>query len=213
MRLQTAPLPRDYRPDESFDVSSPIARLRLFALGLGLSLAAAHALVRAAPALRSDWGELPPRAAGLYAALAPAVSGVPGVVLALLGFGAMLAVLAGIVVLHELVHGLVFWALTRVRPEFGLGPGYAFCAAPPGSFLPRDHFVAVALAPLVALSLGGLWLVAQGPLLLAPLAAVYLVAHTAGAAADLASVAWLLGRPRSVYVWDHGPTMIVYAPV
>jgi hypothetical protein len=31
-------------------------------------------------------------------------------------------------------------------------------------------------------------------------------------AADLASVAWLLGRPRSVYVWDQGPTMIVYAP-
>lgn len=212
MGLHTGSLPVDYRPEDSLDVTSPAARLQLVGLAAALSVATAHALLHVAPALRSDWSELRPRAVELLAAAAPALSGVTGIVAAVLGVGAMLGALAVIVLLHELVHGLAFWILTRVRPEFGLVPGYAFCGAPPGSFLPRDRFIVVALAPLLVLSLAGLWLMAWVPLLLAPVVGVYLVAHTAGAAADLASVGWLLRRSRSVYVWDPGPTLIVYAP-
>jgi hypothetical protein len=67
----------------------------------------------------------------------------------------LIAVMALAIVLHELAHGLFFWLFARHRPEFGIGPGYAF-AAMPDWFYPRGQYLVIALAPLVLLTLVGL---------------------------------------------------------
>ncbi len=44
--------------------------------------------------------------------------------------GLLLLVVVGIVLLHELVHGLFIWLYTGSRLHLGLGASYAYAAAP-----------------------------------------------------------------------------------
>jgi len=73
----------------------------------------------------------------------------------LIGLVVLVAVMAVTLVLHELVHGLFFWLFARHRPEFGIGPGYAF-AAMPDWFFPKMQYLVIGLSPLVLLTALGL---------------------------------------------------------
>jgi hypothetical protein len=121
-----------------------------------------------------------------------------------------LATIVLVVTLHELVHGLFFWWFTGKRPHYGTGAGYAYAAAPPGWYLPRQQYFIVALAPLFVISIVGLALL---PLL--PSAAfIYLFAallfNAVGSVGDLVVVGWLLQRPPHTLVQDSGPAITIY---
>jgi hypothetical protein len=115
----------------------------------------------------------------------------------------------GVLVLHEMVHGLFFWLITRQRPHFGFRGAYAFAAAP-NWYLPRNPYLVVGLAPLILITLAG---IAVTPFMppggLLPLVFA-LTTNAAGAVGDIAIVAWLLGKPPDLLIQDRGDAMSVY---
>lgn len=106
------------------------------------------------------------------------------------------------VVVHELVHGLVFgWYGYQV--SYGAMPHIgAFYATPFHQFVAREHVFPVALAPLVIISLVGMPLLAVP----SPLAAFFvfqlLVINAVGASGDLYIVLVLLRKPRGTLLYD-----------
>jgi hypothetical protein len=131
------------------------------------------------------------------------------------GFQGLL-VLAGLVVLiavmmvaHEAIHGLFFWAYTGERPVFGLRGLYAFAGAPRW-YIPRGQYVIIGLAPVVVITILGLvlLLVTPSPAVLVVVGAVAL--NAAGSIGDLIVVVWLLARPPATLARDTGDAVTVY---
>lgn len=106
------------------------------------------------------------------------------------------------VVVHELVHGLVFGRY-GYRVSYGAMPQLgAFYATPFHQFVARDHAVRVALAPLVGLTLVGLPLLAVPVPVFATFVALVLFVNAAGAIGDLYIVAYLLRKPPGTLLYD-----------
>jgi hypothetical protein len=149
----------------------------------------------------------------LFAAIRPGesafsleISGLDG--LFLLG-GLMLLVLVGVILLHELVHGLCIWWYTGSRFQFGVGIGYAYAAAP-GWYIPRWQHIVIALAPLLLISLLGLALLPVLPTAVIPYLFVALLINAVGSVGDLMMVGWLLLKPAHALVQDTGPAIFIY---
>jgi hypothetical protein len=124
-----------------------------------------------------------------------------------LGWRELLFVLAGVaavVVLHELVHGLAM-SIFGARPQYGvLWKMLVFYATAPGYGFHRNAYVAVALAPLVVvstLSMLGIWLL-HGTSWVGMLALIGAL-NGAGAAGDLWMAGVVLSYPPQVYVVDE----------
>lgn len=113
-------------------------------------------------------------------------------------------------VAHELTHGVVLWALTRVRPTFGVRLPYLVTGSP--AYLTRTSALAVALAPAVLW--GGvlvlMLLVVPDPVFLT----VYVVTalHAASCAGDLVYAVVLARLPGPVLVQDSGDVTAVFLP-
>lgn len=121
-----------------------------------------------------------------------------------------LVLMAVVVVLHEAIHGLLFWRFTGDRPRFGFKGLYAYAAAP-GWYLPRNQHLVVALAPLLLITLGGLLMIALIPTA-AVLPLVLVVALNAGGAVgDLVAAIWLLRADAAALVQDTGDSMVIFA--
>lgn len=123
--------------------------------------------------------------------------------------GALLGIMALVVVLHEWVHGLFFWFFTRERPKFGIGWGYAYASAP-GWYFPRGQYLIVGLAPLITLSLAGLAVIAVAP----PgwVGALFwgLLINASGAVGDLWVTARIALERGDILVEDTGDGFRVY---
>jgi hypothetical protein len=138
------------------------------------------------------------------AAAAHGMSGLPGIG----GVGARVGeLIAGNVVLyaailpvHEAVHAAVILALGG-RPRFGLKLPLALYCTAPGQLFTRGGYTAIALAPLVVLSLAGgaaTWLdPGLGAYLLLALAG-----NVSGAAGDLVAARDMRTLPRGALVAD-----------
>jgi len=192
----TQQLPPDYLEQASLDVSRDKKAMLL------LNLAGLLLLI--------PFGWL---FATLFAVIRPNVATIS---LAFSGLGSfllvgvqMLLVVLGVVLCHELVHGLFFWWYTGSRFHFGLGMGYAYAAAPDW-YLPRHQHRVVGLAPLVLISLLGLTLLPFLPTAVLPYLFVALLFNAAGSVGDLAMVGWLLLKPSHTLVRDTGPAIYIY---
>jgi hypothetical protein len=121
----------------------------------------------------------------------------------------LLAVMALAIVLHELAHGLFFWLFARHRPEFGIGPGYAF-AAMPDWYYPRGQYLVIALAPLVLLTLVGLTASVFAPQPWLNWLLVGMLINSGGAIGDM-YIGWRVAREeRSVLIKDSGDGFQLY---
>lgn len=117
-------------------------------------------------------------------------------------FGMTLLAVGVAVVVHELVHGLVF-ARYGYRVSYGAMPQIgAFYATPFHQFVAREHVFPVALAPLVGISLVGLPLLAVPVPLFAVFVFLILLVNAAGAVGDLYIVAYLLRKPPGTLLYD-----------
>jgi hypothetical protein len=117
--------------------------------------------------------------------------------------------LVGVIILHELVHGVFFWVITGQRPHFGFKGAYAFAAAPTW-YIARGPYLIVGLSPLVLITIAGVLLLPVVPLeILSPLA-LALTFNGAGAIGDAAIVVYLLTLPPSVLINDRGDAVAVY---
>ena len=114
-------------------------------------------------------------------------------------------------ILHELVHGILFWLFTLERPKFALRSGYAFAAAP-NWYLPCQKYILVGLSPIVVISVASImlaWFVVS-PLI--PYLLVIATFNAAGSLGDLIVVGWVLNQPKSILVKDEGDIFSSYSP-
>lgn len=105
----------------------------------------------------------------------------------------------GVIVFHELIHGLFFWFYTRSRPVFAFRLAYAY-AAMPEWYLPPRQYVVVGLAPLVLITILGFVLIPFLPLDWVILLAFLISINLAGSAGD----ALIMYR-----LWKSGPECLV----
>jgi len=121
----------------------------------------------------------------------------------------ILVVMAIIITIHELVHGLFFWIFARHHPQFGFGPGYAFAALPDWYF-PKAQYLVIGLSPLVGLTILGLVWCAFAPVAWLGLIFAGVVINAGGAIGDL-YVCWRIAREaEDVWVKDTGDGFRVY---
>ncbi|MGC9347606.1 MAG: DUF3267 domain-containing protein [Anaerolineae bacterium] len=113
------------------------------------------------------------------------------------------------VIAHELLHALGFWAFTGERATFGFKGLYAYAGAPDW-YLPRNQHIVTLLLPFVVISGVGILVMAVVPAALLTEVVLVLILNAAGAVGDLAALVWLLTKPRSAYVNDHGDSLIVF---
>ncbi len=132
----------------------------------------------------------------------------------LLAGALLVAVIAGVVLAHELVHG-AFMRRYGATPSFGIGAAgwlvpYAY-ARSDDTLYARDAMLAVAVAPALGLSLAGVLALAalQNPLWILPVAA-----NVAGSVGDLRLASVLIGQPAAVRVGPlpDGPGVGIYEP-
>ena len=131
-------------------------------------------------------------------------------------FPMMVVGLVLILAIHELTHALAFRAF-GVRPKFGIRRrmkiGTVFYVSAPGSYLRRDEYLAVGLAPLVLLTLillAAAVLIAVGSAFTATVLAA--VALNVAAAVDDMFIAYeVLSYPGETYFEDTGYGFIAYA--
>lgn len=192
----TQSLPPDYTRHKTLNLSTPAGMVAMnlasvplfFVFGAGFNWAA---------------GILNP-AYDLPSALSASLSDIPFLV-------GLVLVLFGMLVLHELIHGLFFWIFTRARPKFAFKGLYAYAAAP-GWYLPRRQHFVVGLAPFVLISLGSLPAFAFLPpagVLLVVVCATY---NAAGALGDLLVAAWELFHSPRALVCDTGDAFSLHEP-
>ena len=115
----------------------------------------------------------------------------------------ILFILIVITVVHELIHGLFFYLVTKEKPVFGYKVLYAYVGAPDW-FIKKKYFYLIGLSPFVIITIAGvvsLFLVGSYYLsvVLIPLAA-----HSAACAGDLWFNSMLLNKPEETYVNDNG---------
>jgi len=127
----------------------------------------------------------------------------------LLALVVMLLVIFITLTLHELVHGFFFWLFTKERPKFGIGPGYAYAAAPDWYF-PKGKYLVVGLAPLVVLTVVGLVSIALVPLAWVGAIFLAIVFNAGGAVGDLYIGIRIGGEARNVWVKDTGDGFEIY---
>lgn len=132
------------------------------------------------------------------ARMLPAGVGLGWQVAALIGGNLLLYLV--ILPLHEVVHAAVILALGG-RPQFGVRLPLALYCTAPGQVFTRSGYIAVALGPLVLLSLAGAALI-----WLAPSVGAYLVfalaGNVSGAVGDLAAARGVRSLPAGALIVD-----------
>jgi hypothetical protein len=141
--------------------------------------------------------------AAFGAIAAAAAGGRAGLSFDPLGLVVLAALTIGVFVLHEAVHGVAVLAFGR-RPTFGAGllHGMPYFSTTANAEFSRDEFVAIAIAPLLAISAAGIVLMLAVPgwaaWLVAPLAL-----NALGAVGDLNLALVAFRYPRRVLVKDE----------
>ena len=194
----TQSLPAHYQPAGTFDLrNNSQALLQLNILGFVLFAVSAYIFGSVLYSLRPDEAQV---------GLSFGFTNLGGIFQALL---AVIAATAVMIVLHEAVHGLFFWLFTRAIPQFAFKGMYAYAAAPQW-YLPKAHYLVVALAPLVLLSLAGIALMLVVPQDWFIILLLFLVTNASGAIGDLWVTGWLMRQPNTCYANDHGDSLTLY---
>jgi hypothetical protein len=121
----------------------------------------------------------------------------------------LIGLIVGAVVLHEFVHALLFRIVTGQWAQWGFKGLYAYAAAPDW-YIPRNLHIAIALGPLLLISLVGIGFLLWAPFNWLSGILVVLVINAAGSIGDLITSVWLLRQPRQAYVNDYGDGFTVY---
>ncbi|WP_162909628.1 DUF3267 domain-containing protein [Aggregatilinea lenta] len=125
------------------------------------------------------------------------------------GIGIALALL--VLPLHEWVHGLMITYMGH-RPRYGVKLLVLFATSDGGLFR-RNEFVAIALAPLIVLSLVGIAIALFLPVGLAQWPTLAIMFNAAGAIGDLWMAAAALRFDPSALIRDEEDSMRIFARV
>jgi hypothetical protein len=121
--------------------------------------------------------------------------------------GLLVGAILFVLILHEGLHGLVGWLFGH-RPIFGVQPPLVFTTF--DVRIPRGHFIAVALAPLVVLD--AVFVTAYLLDVFPVFANLCFAVNTMGAVGDVWIVWRLLGHERGTWVQDTKSGVEVWKP-
>lgn len=141
----------------------------------------------------------------------PIIFSVSSLTSLLVALGGIAAVTIGMVIVHEGLHGLVFWLVTRERPKFAFKWYYASACAD-GWYLPRVPFLIATLLPLVVITTAGLLIL---PVLSRPVRyfiSLLIVFNSSGCAGDVMVALHLLRLPKETLTLDKGDEVNFYSP-
>jgi hypothetical protein len=113
-------------------------------------------------------------------------------------------------IIHELVHGLFYWLLSRKRPKFGIHGLFPYAAAPTSIYFPRNQFLTIGLAPLVLLSAVGLLLIVIAPIPFVPFLVFFVALNAAGAAGDMIMAIQLMSFSSDTMMADNDGGVTIY---
>ena len=114
------------------------------------------------------------------------------------------------IILHELIHGIFFWIVTRTPPKFGFKGAYAFAAAPEW-YIARDPYLWIGISPLIVISLAGILVIPALQPWILPAWLFMLIVNATGAVGDVYVVSWLIRKPKNLLIQDSGDLIIVYS--
>ncbi len=198
MRSSTRTLPPNFVERGRFTLKSRSTLLLLNLSGLGLALISAWFFITLASFLRPEAQDqvFVFRFEGLQS---------------LLSFLLLMLTLAFTLILHEAVHGLGFWLLAGVKPQFAFRGTYAYAAAP-GWYIPAEIYFWIGIAPLLILSLLAAALMAVVPVSALTYVILAAVMNFSGAVGDIWVAIQLLRAPRGSLALDQGDDITLFAP-
>jgi hypothetical protein len=145
---------------------------------------------------------LRPKPTSIAEIVSPQLSAMAYLTLIILAFIAVM-------VIHELLHGIVFWKVTHQLPKFGFRGAYAFAAAPDW-FIPRNVYFYIGAAPLVIISCIGVLLIPIIPVQFLGAWLFGVLMNTIGAVGDIYVLFVLVRLPASILVRDQGDVISFY---
>jgi len=115
-------------------------------------------------------------------------------------------------VVHEALHGLVYYYFTRKRPQFGCRGGNPYAALAFKTYLNKNMAALAAITPLAISSLIMiLWQMLSIELL--PYFIAVVTINVGLSTADIASVSYFLLKPKDVLIGFDGYSGAVYKPI
>ncbi|MGW8317966.1 MAG: metalloprotease family protein [Candidatus Promineifilaceae bacterium] len=190
----TKSLPPGYAAAGQIDLGRARAALAVNLIGLASLFAFGWFFVQVGRAVRPE-----------------AVSGNTFALLSQANILALLLALIATLLLHELIHGLGFWLLSKSRPKFGVHLLYAYAAAPDW-YLPRNPFIIVGLAPFLTITLLGLLALPVISVNGVPVLLAAITLNAAGSMGDLIVAGWFLMRSPNLLAQDSGPAVRIFEP-
>jgi hypothetical protein len=130
-------------------------------------------------------------------------------------FVLILALILGLLVtmlLHEFVHGVFFWIITRQLPKFGFRTAYAFAAAPDW-YIRRDSYLLIGAAPLVILTTIGIFCIPIIPAHFLFAWLFCLLANVSGGVGDVYILDYLIRESATAMIQDRGDIISVYTEI
>ena len=124
------------------------------------------------------------------------------------GLVAVLIILVTVTI-HELVHGFFFLIFSKSMPQFGLGPGYAYAAAPDWYF-PKWKYIVIGIAPLVVLTVVGLISISLAPMAWIPTLFLAVAFNAGGAISDIYVCIRIGFEAPNIWVKDTGDGFEIY---
>lgn len=131
---------------------------------------------------------------------------------ALILLGGLVGVTIVMMILHEGLHGLVFWTITNEKPKFAFKWYYASACAE-GWYLPRKPFLTATLLPLAAITIIGLVLLPVLSFWPRLLVIFLIVFNSSGCAGDMVVALRLLRLPKETLSYDKGDEVHFFVPV
>jgi len=123
----------------------------------------------------------------------------------------MVVGMIGVLLLHELIHGLCFRYIAGGRPKYGHKlPFYLYCACE-GRFICKKSYFIVSLAPLAAITALCAALCALVPQAWFWVPYFAFVMNACGCAGDVYISMLLLRMPKDILVVDSGVAMQIYS--
>ncbi|MBE9141327.1 DUF3267 domain-containing protein [Nodosilinea sp. LEGE 07088] len=116
------------------------------------------------------------------------------------------------VIIHEAIHGLCFWSVTRRMPRFGWRGVVAYTTTPTELYILRNPYLWITLAPLVILTVSGLVLLWRSPLSALATLICIVAFNASGSVGDIAVALWLLQKPTQTLIVDKGEVITAYVP-
>ncbi len=114
-----------------------------------------------------------------------------------------------VIVLREILHGLVLWAVTKRRPMLNFRGFYTYTAATEW-YLPRFAYLWISLIPLLIITVLGVAAVTFVPLNLVPGVMLLVSMNAAISIGDIVTAIWLMGRPQDILILESGDGVKVY---